>query len=137
MKNTKRNTWNINFLDNKQVNLSCSIIKFMKDMTALDLLTPQDEKDFLNFLISFLRLKNIIYITSKVSNIIQGDMIIKEKSILKCVCLVVVDYSRPWSIINSLHKWCDFIYDNFGKLIMKFPFNIQTEIRKKSKKINI
>ena len=28
MKNTKRNTWNINFLDNKQVNLSCSIIKF-------------------------------------------------------------------------------------------------------------
>ena len=38
LKNTKRNTWNINFLDNKQVELACSIIRFMKDMIALDLL---------------------------------------------------------------------------------------------------
>lgn len=78
-----------------------------------------------------------VWIMNEITDKNTFSNLIKEKSILKCVCLVVVDYSRPWSIINSLHKWCDFIYDNFGNLIMKFPFNIQTEIRKKSKKINI
>ena len=112
MKNTKRNTWNINFLDNKQVNLSCSIIKFMKDMTALDLLTPQDEKDFLNFLISFLRLKNIIYITSKVSNIIQGDMIIKEKSILERI--IKTEHEKYISVSETWHK----IYQIFRRVLM-------------------
>jgi hypothetical protein len=61
--------------------------------------------------------------------------LVKPKNILKCVCLIVVDYSRPWNIINSLRKWSDFIYDIFGKLIIKFPFDVQTQIRKQSKKI--
>lgn len=61
--------------------------------------------------------------------------LVKPQNILKSVCLIVVDYSRPWNITNSLKKWSDFIYDLFGKLILKFPFNIQTETRKKSKKI--
>ena len=59
--------------------------------------------------------------------------LVKPKNILKSVCLIVVDYSRPWNIINSLRKWSDFIYDIFGKLIVKFPFDIQTQIRKQSK----
>ena len=59
--------------------------------------------------------------------------LVKQKNILKSVCLIVVDYSRPWTIINSLSKWCDFIYEIFGKLILNFPFNIQTELRKRSK----
>ena len=61
----------------------------------------------------------------------------KPKNIIKSVCLIVVDYSRPWNIINSLKKWCDFIYEIFGKLIIKLPFAQQTEMRKQSKKIFI
>ena len=61
--------------------------------------------------------------------------LVKPNNILKSICLIVVDYSRPWNVINSLRKWSDFIYDIFGKFIVKFPFDIQTEIRKKSKKI--
>ena len=61
--------------------------------------------------------------------------LVKPKNILKSVCLIVVDYSRPWNIIDSLKKWCDFIYDIFGKLITKLAFNVQTQLRKQSKKI--
>ena len=61
--------------------------------------------------------------------------LIKPKDILKSICLIVVDYSRPWEILNSLKKWADFIYNVFGKLILKYPFDEQKEIRKKSKKI--
>jgi hypothetical protein len=61
--------------------------------------------------------------------------LIKPKDILKCVCLVVVDYSRPWEIQNALKKWTDFIYTIFGKLLLKYPFDKQNEMRKKSKKI--
>ena len=59
--------------------------------------------------------------------------LIKPKDILKCVCLVVVDYSRPWEIQNALKKWTDFIYTIFGKLLLKYPFDKQNEMRKKSK----
>ena len=61
--------------------------------------------------------------------------LIKPKDILKCICLIVVDYSRPWEIKDSFKKWADFIYNVFGKLLLKFPFDQQKEIRKKSKKI--
>ena len=60
--------------------------------------------------------------------------LIKPKDMLKCICLIVVDYSRPWTIKASLEKWADFIFKAFGKLIIKFPFELQNEIRKKSKK---
>jgi hypothetical protein len=112
LKNTKRNTWNINFLDNKQVELACSIIRFMKDMIALDLLTPQNEKDFLNFLISFLRLKNIIFTTLKISNILQGDMIIKEKSILERI--TKTEHEKYISLSETWHK----IYQIFRRVLM-------------------
>ena len=61
--------------------------------------------------------------------------LVKPKNMLKCVCLVVVDYSRPWNIIDSLKKWSNFIYDSFGKLVNKFPYDLQVQIRKQSKKI--
>ena len=112
LKNTKRNTWNINFLDNKQVELACSIIRFMKDMIALDLLTPQNEKDFLNFLISFLRLKNIIFTTLKISNILQGDMITKEKSILERI--TKTEHEKYISLSETWHK----IYQIFRRVLM-------------------
>ena len=60
--------------------------------------------------------------------------LVKPNNILKSVCLIVVDYSRPWNITKSLKKWSDFIYDIFGKLINKFSLDIQIELRKKSKK---
>ena len=60
--------------------------------------------------------------------------LIKPKDMLKCICLIVVDYSRPWTIKASLEKWADFIFKAFGKLIVKFPFEFQKEIRQKSKK---
>ena len=61
--------------------------------------------------------------------------LIKPKDIINCVCLVVVDYSRPWTIQASLQRWTDFIYEIFASLMLKFPFDVQNEIRKKSKKI--
>lgn len=60
--------------------------------------------------------------------------LIKPKDMIKCICLIVVDYSRPWTIQSSLKKWADFIYEVFGKLIITFPFDKQGEFRKKSKK---
>lgn len=60
--------------------------------------------------------------------------LVKPNNILKSVCLIVVDNSRPWNIINSLRKWSDFIYEIFGKLMLAFPYVVQTETRKKSKK---
>ena len=63
--------------------------------------------------------------------------LIKPKDMLKCVCLVVVDYSRPWTIRDSLKKWADFIYEAFGDLILTFDFGFQNEIKKKSKTIFI
>ena len=61
--------------------------------------------------------------------------LIKPKDMIKCICLVVVDYSRPWTIQKSLRKWADFIYEVFGKLILKFPFDEQKEFRNRSKNI--
>ena len=48
--------------------------------------------------------------------------LIKPKDMMNCVCLVVVDYSRPWTIEESLKKWADFIYEVFSKLILKISF---------------
>ena len=61
--------------------------------------------------------------------------LIKPKDMVKSICLIVVDYSRPWTIIKNLEKWTDFIFKYFGKLIIKFPFDFQKEIRQKSKKL--
>ena len=75
------------------------------------------------------------------NELIEGDdgntflSLIKPKDMIKSICLVVVDYSRPWTIIKNLEKWTDFIYKYFGKLIIKFPFEFQKEIRQKSKKL--
>ena len=108
----KKNTWNINFLDNQQVELACSIIQFMKNMIQIDLLLPQKEKDFLNFLISFLRLKYTIFSSEKVSNIIQGDMISKEKSILERI--IKTEHEKYISISETWHR----IYQIFRRVLI-------------------
>ena len=55
--------------------------------------------------------------------------LIKPEYIIKCICLIVVDLSRPWTIKDSLNKWANFIYDNFASLLLKFPFDKQQELR--------
>ncbi len=40
--------------------------------------------------------------------------------------------NQPWEIIESLRKWCNYIYDSFGSLMMKFPLEKQEELRTKS-----
>ena len=109
---SKNNNWNINFLDYQQVELACSIIQFMKNMIQIDLLSPQNEKEFLKFLISFLRLKYTIFSNEKVSNIIQGDMIIKEKSILERI--TKTEHEKYISISETWHK----IYQIFRRVLI-------------------
>ena len=59
--------------------------------------------------------------------------LIKPEYLTKCICLIVVDLSRPWMIKESITKWLNFIYDNFSTLILKFPFEKQQEMREQSK----
>ena len=60
---------------------------------------------------------------------------VKPKDILNSICLIVVDYSRPWLIMKSLEKWTKFFYDVFSTLILKLSFDVQNELRDKSKYI--
>lgn len=55
--------------------------------------------------------------------------LIKPEYLIKCICLIVVDLSRPWTIKESIMKWTNFIYDNFSALLLKFPFEKQQELR--------
>ena len=107
-----RNTWVINFVEPKEIQLACSLIKFMKNMFELELLSPQKEKDFLCFLMSFLRLKQIIFSTQKISSIIQGDMIIKEKSIIERI--TKTEHEKYISISETWHK----IYQIFRRVLI-------------------
>ena len=121
-------TWKINFLDSQQVNLACSVIRLMKNMLELDYLSPHKEKDFLNFLISFLRLKQIIFSSTKVSNIIQGDMINKEKSILERI--IKTEHEKYISISETWHK----IYQIFRRvLINEIEYKFYENEKEKSK----
>ena len=58
---------------------------------------------------------------------------VKPKDILNSICLIVVDYSRPWLIMKSIEKWTKFYYDVFSTLILKLDFNVQNKLREKSK----
>ena len=58
---------------------------------------------------------------------------VKPKDILNSICLIVVDYSRTWLIMQSIEKWANFYYDTFSALILKLSFNVQTDLRNKSK----
>ena len=111
-KNKDKNIWNINYLDNQQIEIACSIIQFMKNMIEIDLISPQKEKEFLNFLISFLRLKYTIFTNQKISNIIQGDMIIKEKSIFERI--TKTEHEKYISISETWHK----IYQIFRRVLI-------------------
>ena len=62
--------------------------------------------------------------------------LVKPQNIINSICLIVVDYSRPWNIINSLKRWCDFAFDISGKLLNKLPLDMQNSLRTKSKKIH-
>ena len=126
IQNKKKNTWLINFLDSQKVELACSIIKLMKNMLELNLLNPHKEKDFLNFLISFFRLNQIMFSSTKSSNIIQGDMIIKEKNILERI--IKAEHEKYISISETWHK----IYQIFKRvLISELEENFYTEEKKK------
>ena len=76
-----------------------------------------------------------VWIMNELIDQFTFKLLIKPRDMLKSICLVVVDYSRPWTICKSLKRWADFIYEAFGKLILNFSFDVQNQIRKKSKKI--
>ena len=58
------------------------------------------------------------------------DTVFKPEFLSKTACMIVVDLSRPWEIIDTLKKWCSYIYDNFSRLMLKFPLDKQNEMRK-------
>ena len=58
---------------------------------------------------------------------------VKPEDILNCICLIVVDYSRPWLIMKSIEKWTKFYYDVFSTLILKLGFDVQNKLREKGK----
>ena len=126
IQNKKKNTWLINFLESKKVELACSMIKFMKNLLNLGLLNPHKEKDFLYFLISFFKLNQIMFSSSKSSNIIQGDMVIKEKNILERI--IKTEHEKYISISETWHK----IYQIFKRvLISELEENFYIEEKKK------
>ena len=128
--NKDKKTWIINYLDSQKIEIACSIIKFMKDMLQIDLLSPYKEKDFLNFLISFLRLKYIIF-SERQYNFLQGDMVIKEKDILERI--TKIKHEKYISISQTWHK----IYQIFRRYtinIIEEKFYI--DIKKKEEKDN-
>ena len=130
-KNSPWHSWNINYLDNNQIELACSVIQFMKNMIQIDLLSPQKEKEFLNFLISFLRMKYIIFSQERISNMIQGDMIIKEKSILERI--TKTEHEKYISISETWHK----IYQIFRRVLIntiedKYYQDVKNKIENKN-----
>ena len=78
-----------------------------------------------------------VWLTNEIIDTKTFLSLVKPENLINSVCLIVVDYSRPWNIINSLTKWCEFAYSIFGELITKLPWNMQNNLRKQSKKINI
>ena len=134
----KNDIWNINCLDSQHIELACSIIQFMKNMIQIDLLNPskKEEKEFLYYLISFLRLKYKIFCNSRISNIIQSDMIIKEKSIYERI--TKTEHEKYISISETWHK----IYQIFRRVLIneiedKFYFHLNEQFTHlKSKKPN-
>jgi hypothetical protein len=59
--------------------------------------------------------------------------LIKPELILKSMCLIVLDLTRPNEMKKSLTKWLTYVYNVINKLLIKLPFDKQTEIRNKGK----
>ena len=76
---------------------------------------------------------------------IMNDLIDKEKiltflkpeDIINCICLIMVDLSRPWLLKQSLLKWVKFVKEVFDELISKLPEDKQEELRENGKKLYI
>ena len=50
------------------------------------------------------------------------------------MCLIVLDLTRPSELKKSLNKWLTYAYNVINKLLVKFPYDKQSQIRKKGKK---
>jgi dynein light intermediate chain 1 len=76
-------------------------------------------------------------IIGKLNIWIMNDLIDKEKiltflkpeNIINCICLIMVDLSRPWLLKQSLLKWVKFVKEVFDELISKLPEDKQEELR--------
>ena len=77
-----------------------------------------------------------VWLTNEIIDTKTFLSLVKPENLINSVCLIVVDYSRPWNIINSLTKWSKFAFDIFGKLVPKLPLNVLEKIMKQGKKIN-
>ena len=77
-----------------------------------------------------------VWLMNELIDINTLSSLVKPQNIINSICLIVVDYSRPWNIINSLKRWCDFAFEISGKLLNKLPLDKQNGLRAKSKKIH-
>jgi len=77
-----------------------------------------------------------VWLTNEIIDTKTFLSLVKPENLINSVCLIVVDYSRPWNIINSLTNWSKFAFDIFGKLVSKLPLNVLEKIMKQGKKIN-
>lgn len=59
--------------------------------------------------------------------------LVKPTNIIKSMCIVIVDLSRPWLIMDTLKKWCNFINDTFSELLLKLKTDKQTELKENGK----
>jgi hypothetical protein len=59
--------------------------------------------------------------------------LIKPEFIMKSMCLIVLDLTRPNEMKKSLTKWLTYAYNVINKLLIKLPYDKQTEIRNKGK----
>ena len=84
-------------------------------------------------------------IIGKLNIWIMNDLIDKEKiltflkpeNIINCICLIMVDLSRPWLLKQSLLKWVKFVKEVFDELISKLPEDKQEALRENGKKLYI
>jgi len=61
--------------------------------------------------------------------------LIKSEQILKSICIIVLDLSRPWSLKESLKKWLNYIDDTFSPILANFEKEKQLEAKEKIKNI--
>jgi hypothetical protein len=59
--------------------------------------------------------------------------LIKPELILKSMCIIILDLTRPNKMKKTLIKWLTYVYNVINKLLIKLLFDKQTEFRNKGK----
>ena len=121
-------------------NSSCHIPGWLPRLTGSYLINPRIPH------ITYLNIKKLneedAEVLGKIGVWIANDLVdedtfvqlIKPESIVKSMCLIVLDLTRPSELKKSLNKWLTYAYNVINKLLVKFPYDKQSQIRKKGKK---